>query len=231
MDRKTDYLVIVAHPDDIEFGCAGSIAQWVQQGKRVSYLLLTSGDKGSPDPNVNPKALAAEREKEQLQAAKMVGVEDVVFLGYPDQGLEDTAQMRKEIVRQMRIFQPHTVVTMDPYRKYIWHRDHRICGQVVLDAVYPFVRDPLAYPDLFDEGILPHKVKEIWFFGSEEPNLQIDITATYELKLQALFCHTSQMDAMGREKVAGWVEQRCRAMAKGTDYSVAEAFRRVEIPS
>jgi len=228
---KTDIMIIAAHPDDAEFGCAGSVANWTRENKRVIYLLCTSGDKGSNDPNTFPEKLARQREQEQREAAELLGVEDVIFLGYPDQGLEDTPQLRKDIVRQMRIYRPDTIITMDPYRKYIWHRDHRICGQVVLDAVYPFVRDPLAYPDLMEEGVFPHKVKEIWFFGSEDANLQVDITKTFKKKMAALFCHTSQMDAMGREKVAGWVEKKCREMASGSEFDLAEAFHRVKIPS
>lgn len=231
MKKGVDYMIITAHPDDAEFGCAGSVIHWVSKNKRVVYLLCTSGDKGSSDPDANPKELASLRETEQQDAAGLLGVEEVVFLRYPDQGLEDTPELRKDIVRQMRIYRPEIVVTMDPYRKYIWHRDHRICGQVVLDSVYPFVRDPLAYPDLMAEQILPHKVKEIWFFGSEEPNTVIDISDTFEQKMDALFCHVSQIDSMGRQKVSDWVKKRCRDMAKGTEFSFAEAFHRVRIPS
>lgn len=229
--NTVDYMVIVAHPDDAEFGCAGSVAGWVKDNKRVVYVICTSGDKGSSDPEVLPKELAQKREEEQIQAASVVGVEQTVFLGYPDQGLEDTAQFRKDIVRQMRIYRPRVVVTMDPYRKYIWHRDHRICGQVTLDAVYPFVRDPLAYPDLMNEGIHPHKVSEIWFFGTEDINIQIDITEDFDKKIEALYCHVCQMESMGREKVRAWVRKKCEDMARGTDFQYAEGFHRVIIPS
>lgn len=224
-------MLIVAHPDDIEFGCAGTVARWIQEGRTVTYVLCTSGDKGSSDPAVIPARLAETREKEQLAAAGCVGVENVEFLRYPDQGLEDTAEFRKNIVRQMRKYKPRVVITMDPYRKYIWHRDHRITGQVALDAVFPFVRDPLAYPDLLQEGLEPHKVEEIWFFGSEDINLQLDISDTFMVKMEALFQHTSQMDAMGREKVERWVKTRCKEMAQGTDFKYAEGFHRVSIPS
>lgn len=228
---STDYMVIVAHPDDIEFGCAGTVAHWVQDGKRVVYVLCTSGDKGSSDPSTNPVELAALREQEQTAAAAVVGVDTLEFLRYPDQGIEDSFEFRKAIVRLMRKYKPRVVVTMDPYRKYIWHRDHRITGQVVLDAVFPFVRDPLAYPDLLEEGYDPHKVEEIWFFGSEEINHQLDITDTFAVKLKALFAHTSQMDEMGREKVRKWVEKRCRKMAEGSEFKYAEGFHRVTIPT
>lgn len=229
--NTTDYMVIVAHPDDIEFGCAGTVAHWVQDGKSVTYVLCTSGDKGSSDPTTIPAELALVREKEQTEAAAVLGVNTLEFLRYPDQGVEDTAEFRKTIVRVMRKYRPRVVVTMDPYRKYIWHRDHRITGQVVLDAVFPFVRDPLAYPDLLKKGFEPHKVEEIWFFGSEDINHPLDVTDTFEIKMEALFAHTSQMDAMGREKVRKWVEKRCRLMAEGTEFRYVEGFHRVIIPS
>lgn len=226
----TDYLVIVAHPDDAEFGCAGSVINWTDSGKKVAYVLCTSGGKGSSDPEVNPEQLAALREQEQLAAADAAGVGKVIFLRYPDQGLEDTAEFRKNIVRQIRIHRPRTVITMDPYHKYIWHRDHRITGQAVLDAVFPYARDPLAYPDLMAASILPHKVREIWFFGSEDINHQVDITTSFERKIEALFYHVSQVEGMGRENVLQRVKSRCEKMAEGTDFKYAEGFHRVKIP-
>ena len=230
MEKNTDYMIIFAHPDDAEFGCGGSIVKWTSSGEKVVYVACTSGDKGSNDPEVMPRDLARTREKEQKKAAQALGVTDVVFLQYPDQEIEDTPEFRKEIVRQMRIFKPRVVITMDPYRKYIWHRDHRITGQVVLDAVFPFVRDPLAYPDLMAKGIEPHKVKEIWFFGTEDINHPLDITDTFDAKMGALFHHKSQMEAMGHDKVEEWVKKRSIEMAKGTDFKYAEGFHRVEIP-
>ena len=125
-------MVVTPHPDDAEFGAAGSVARWVKEGKKVVYVVCTSGEKGTDDPAVNPADLAALREKEQEAAAALLGVSEVVFLRYGDQTLEDTPEFRKEIVRLIRIYRPQTVVTVDPYRRYIWHRDHRITGQVVL---------------------------------------------------------------------------------------------------
>lgn len=231
MKYDTDYMIIVAHPDDIEFGCGGSIAHWRDEGRRIVYVVCTSGDKGSNDPAMLPEKLAGIREQEQISAAAHFGITDVEFLGYPDQELEDTASFRKELVRQMRKYRPEVVITMDPYRRYIWHRDHRITGQVCLDAVFPYVRDPLAYPDLLEENLAAHKVREIWFFGSEDINHRIDITATFQRKIDALFSHTSQMDSMGREKVESWVRKRCMEMAEGTEFQYVEGFHRVVIPS
>jgi len=223
-------MIISAHPDDAEFGVAGSVAKWTAKGKQVVYVVCTSGDKGSSDPDMEPKRLSKIREGEQKNAAAQLGVSEVVFLGYPDQELEDSPAFRKEIVRMMRIYKPEVVITSDPYRKYIWHRDHRITGQVVLDAVYPYVRDRLAYPDLIMEDIMPHKVKEIWFWGTEDINQYEDITKTMDTKLAALFCHKSQMDSMGTQNVEKWVKNKCEEMAAGTDYTYAEGFHRVKIP-
>jgi len=230
MSDKYEIMVITAHPDDAEFGAAGSVAKWIREGKRVVYVVCTSGDKGADNPDIFPQQLAKIREKEQKDAAAVLGVSDVVSLGYPDQGLEDTPDFRKAIVRQIRIYKPDMIVTMDPYRRYIWHRDHRITGQVVLDAVYPYARDILAYPDLIQEGLMPHKVKKILFFGTEDVNLHVDISETFDLKLRALRCHKSQIDQMGIPDLAKWLLERCKKMAEGTDFKVAEAFHQVKAP-
>ena len=229
MSDKSEIMIISAHPDDAEFGAAGSVAGWTREGKRVVYVVCTSGDKGSNNPDILPKQLAAIREKEQKDAASVLDVADVVFLRYPDQELEDTAHFRKTIVRQIRIYQPEIIVTSDPYRRYIWHRDHRITGQVTLDAVFPYARDMLAYPDLIEEGLMPHKVKEILFWGTEDVNLRIDITDTFHLKLSALRCHKSQIEQFDMPDLEKWLWKRCEKMAEGSDFEVAEVFHHVEV--
>jgi LmbE family N-acetylglucosaminyl deacetylase len=203
-------MVVSAHPDDSEFGSAGSVAKWTGEGRRVVYVVCTSGDKGTDNPDITPKQVAKIREKEQKDAAGVLGVSDVVFLRYPDQELEDTPSFRKAIVRQIRRYQPEMIVTSDPYRRYIWHRDHRITGQVTLDAVYPYARDLL-------------------FFGTEDVNLRIDITETFHLKLAALRCHKSQINQLGIPDLEKWLWQRCRNMAEGTDFEIAEAFHQVVV--
>ena len=220
-------MVISPHPDDAEFGVAGTVARWVAEGKRVIYVICTSGDKGTSDRNMKPEDLARIREQEQLAAARILGVSDVIFLHYPDQGLEDTPGFRKELVRLIRIYRPETVVTADPYRRYIWHRDHRITGQVALDAVYPYARDHLAYPDLLQEGLEPHNVKEVLLWGAEEPNYPSDITSTFDIKLNALHCHQSQIgDYTGLEK---WLREWARELAQGEKFELAEAFYQIEV--
>ena len=229
MLNKSDIMVITAHPDDSEFGAAGSVAKWIIEGKRVVYVVCTSGNKGTDNPDISSQQLAKIREKEQKDAAAVLGVSDVIFLRYPDQGLEDTSDFRKAMVRQIRTHKPDMIVTSDPYRRYIWHRDHRITGQVTLDAVFPYARDLLAYPDLIEEGIMPHKVKKILFFGTEDVNLRIDITDTFHLKLEALRCHKSQIIQLGKKKLKKWLWQRCQKMAEGEYFEVAEAFHQVEV--
>jgi LmbE family N-acetylglucosaminyl deacetylase len=227
MRDAADILVVAAHPDDAEFGVAGTVARWVREGKQVVYLVCTSGEKGTSDRTMAPRRLAAIREEEQKAAAKVLGVKEVVFLGLPDQGLEDTPEFRKMIVRAIRQYRPTTVVTSDPYHRYIWHRDHRIVGQVALDAVFPFARDHLAYPDLLDEGLEPHKVREMLFFGSEDVNYRSDITDTFELKVAALRCHESQVKEI--RDLEAWVREWSCSMAESAECELAEAFHLIEI--
>jgi LmbE family N-acetylglucosaminyl deacetylase len=192
-------------------------------------VVCTNGNKGTSDPDVKPDELAETRQNEQRAAAEVLGVREVVFLGNPDQGLEDTPEFRKQIVRMIRLYRPETVVTADPYRRYIWHRDHRIAGQVTIDAVFPYARDHLAYPELLEEDLQPHKVKEMLFWASEDINYLSDITATFDLKLAALRCHESQVKSMKVSDLENWLRQRCSDLAEGEDFDLAEAFHREEI--
>ncbi|MDO8578975.1 MAG: PIG-L deacetylase family protein [Dehalococcoidales bacterium] len=225
--KPAQILVVAPHPDDAEFGAADTIARWARGGADIVYLICTNGDKGTSDPAMTSLKLAKFREKEQRAAARILGVREVVFLNYPDQGLEDTPGFRKDIVRVIRQFKPNTVVTCDPYRRYISHRDHRVAGQATLDAVYPTARDLLAFPDLAEQGFLPHKVKEVYLWGSDEPNYFSDIAQTFELKMAALCCHKSQIwDSAELEER---MMQRCKTTAEGTSYEMAEAFYHFEL--
>ncbi len=228
--EPVDLLVITAHPDDAEFGAAGTVAHWTQEGKKAAYVVCTNGDKGTSDRSLTPEALARIRQEEQRAACAVLGIDKVVFLGYSDQTLEDTPGFRKDLVEQIRIFRPHTVITLDPYRRYLWHRDHRIVGQVVMDAVFPFARDHMAYPDLLEKGLEPHKVARILFFGTEDINYYTDIAATFDLKLEALKRHDSQVRELGNGDLRTWLQNRCRLLAKGSGYELAEAFHRIELP-
>ena len=219
-------LIIAPHPDDAEFGIAGTVARWTKEGKQVVYVSCTSGDKGTSDPNIKPAELAKIREKEQRAAAKVLGVKEVVFLRFPDQELNDTPEFRKEIVRMIRLYRPELVAATDPYRRYVWHRDHRITGQVVLDAVFPYARDVHAYPDLYEQGYLPHKVKELLLWGSPDVNCYLDISDTFDIKIAALSCHKSQFNI---EEMKKRMQERYRTLAANTGFRYAEAFHREEI--
>ena len=229
MPETADVLVISPHADDAEGGCGGTVAKWIKEGKSVVYVLCTNGDKGTSDPAIKPEQLAATREKEQLAAADVLGVREVIFLRHPDQGLEETPEFRKELVRLIRMYRPDTVISVDPYRKYIWHRDHRITGQVVLDAVFPYARDLYAYPDLIEEGLEPFKVKEVLLWASEEPNYNVDITGVFDMKVKALRCHESQVGAAPLVEMEERIKERSRMYAEGEDYDLAESFHRVEL--
>ncbi|MFH1647183.1 MAG: PIG-L deacetylase family protein [Chloroflexota bacterium] len=221
-------LVITPHPDDAEFGVSGTVARLTREGKKVVYMVCTNGDKGTSDYNMKPEELAKIREQEQLASARLLGLSDVVFLRHPDQGLEDTPEFRKEIVREIRRYRPEVVVTGDPYRKYMWHRDHRVTGQVALDAVFPYARDHLSYPDLLEQGFKPHIVKEMWFWASDDINYRSDITDTFDTKIAALGCHKSQVGDVPpdmRDRLRDWA----RIQAEGEDFELAEGFHRIEM--
>jgi len=230
MNDRVQVLVITPHPDDAEFGAAGTVARWVNEGKAVIYAVCTNGDKGTEDRNVKSEELAMIRKQEQIAAAKILGVKEVIFLDYADQALEDTPEFRKKIVRLIRTYRPETVITADPYRRFIWHRDHRITGQVVLDAVFPYARDFLAYPDLIKQNLLPHKVREVLLWGSEEPNYRVDITPYFDLKFTALSCHQSQVGGSRLPGVEKRLRERAILMAEKEDFTLAEAFYRIVAP-
>jgi LmbE family N-acetylglucosaminyl deacetylase len=227
--KPAQVMVVTPHPDDAEYGVAGTVARWVSDGKEVVYVVCTNGNKGTSDPRMKPEELVRIRQQEQTAAARSLGVREVLFLNHPDQGLEDTPEFRGELVRLIRMYRPETVVTADPYRRYVWHRDHRITGQVTLDAVFPYARDHLSYPDLIKEGLHPHKVREILLWASEEVNYRSNITATFRLKLAALRCHKSQVGQIPPQELEERLRQRHEAMAEGEDFQLAEAFHRVEI--
>jgi len=222
-------LVITPHPDDAEFGAAGTVARWAAEGRPVYYVVCTNGDKGSNDPAMTSEQLAVIRRQEQLAAAAVLGVKEVHFLGYPDGALEDTPEFRGRLVYYIRKYRPFTVVTADPYRRYLWHRDHRITGRAVLDAVFPYARDHLSYPEHIAQGLRPHKVKEVYLWAAEEPNHYVDISDVFELKLKAALCHRSQLTGHQR-RLEEWLRERAITLGRAAGYPLAEAFYRLEIP-
>jgi LmbE family N-acetylglucosaminyl deacetylase len=223
-------LVVTAHPDDSEFGAGGTVAGLVQAGCQVTYAVVTRGDKGSGDRTMTPERLARIREGEQRNAARVLGVEHVEFLGYPDGEVEDTRDLRRDVTRQIRRWRPDLVITMNPHRTYnlyASHRDHRITAGVVLDCVYPLARDHLSFPELLPE-YEPHKVREVYVMQWDNPHLVVDITDTMDLKLKALACHQSQFDDFAA--VEARVRERSAALGRTRGYAYAEAFDRIVLP-
>ncbi len=229
MIQEDPVLVVTPHPDDAEGGVGGTIARWVSLDRKVVLVVCTNGDKGTEDRSLTPPSLAAIRHEEQLEAAKVLGISEVVFLDFPDQGLEDTSEFRERIVRAIREHRPQTVVTIDPNRKYIRHRDHYVTGRVTLDAVFPYARDHLAYPVQLEEGLEPHKVQEVYLWGSEEPDSFLDITDTFLTKRKALFCHVSQVGTP-TEEGENRARERHVEIGKKIGVPLAEAFKRIELP-
>ena len=230
MVKRAHVMVVTPHPDDAEYGVAGTVARWIKEGRAVVYVVCSKGEKGTDDLTMDPEKLSHIREEEQLAAARLLGVREVQFLRYPDQELEDSPDFRRTIVRLIRMYRPETVVTADPYRRYIWHRDHRMAGQVTLDAVFPYARDHLSYPELMQEGLRPHKVREVLLWGTEDINYRSDITATFQAKLAALKCHVSQVGHLPQGELEERLRQRHESMAEGEDFQLAEAFHRVQTP-
>jgi LmbE family N-acetylglucosaminyl deacetylase len=191
-------LVITAHPDDVDFGAAGTIAQWTDAGLDVSYCVVTNGEAGGNDPEVSRTEMAAIRQAEQTAAAKQVGVHELHFLGYPDGRLETSIALRRDIARVIRLRRPDRVVCQSPERNYARmgasHPDHRAAGSAALDAVYPDSRNPFAFPELLtEEKLEPWTVREVWISGSPAPTTYVDITDTFARKVAALRCHVSQI--------------------------------------
>ena len=223
-------LVVVAHPDDAEFGCAGTVAGWTRQGHEVFYLVCTRGQKGSSDPLMTSERLAGIREQEQRAAARVLGVQEVAFLDYGDGEVENSLRLRGDIARAIRLYQPDTVITQDPTLlfvgdEFINHPDHRAVGLATIDAIYPTARDRLQFPDHLREGLAPHRVREIYMFGTEQANHWVDIGATLDLKIAALRQHESQVGAW--DGIAERIRERARLAGESQGLTYAEAFRRI----
>lgn len=221
-------LVIMAHPDDIEFGVAGTVAKWTRAGSAVAYVICTDGSKGTDDPEMTSDKLVPLRQKEQRAAAAHVGVRDVIFLPFVDGELDQyIPQLRRELVRLIRLYKPDVVVCPDPtdrFRANRWvnHPDHRAAGEAACDAVYPMARNRPSFPELLREGLEPHIVDKLYLSPTNEPNVWIDISDTIHLKIAALMEHTSQL---GGRDMAERIRERCRETALDQPMEYAEAFR------
>jgi LmbE family N-acetylglucosaminyl deacetylase len=225
-------MVIFAHPDDAELGSGGVVARWVAAGCEVTYVLCTNGSAGTADRSLGPAQLADRRETEQRAAADFMGVKHVVMLGYPDGGLEDTREFRGDVVRAIRQYRPHTVFVHDPYRvKGFQHRDHRMAGMATTDAVYPFARDHLHFPEqITRDGLEPHKVRELWYWGADEPDVVVDVTEWIDKQVAAVIRHESQVGGLNvppGETLEHRMKQHAAELAKGYPFKYAAVFRRL----
>jgi LmbE family N-acetylglucosaminyl deacetylase len=213
-------MIIQAHPDDAEFLCSGTVARLVADGYRVQYVLATSGDKGSPDPSMSPDDLAETREREQLEAAHVLGVAEVTFLRHGDGEVEVSLPFRRELAGIIRVGRPDIVFTFDPWQRYQVHPDHRAVGTTALDAVAA-ARDPMYFPEQIREGLSPQRVHNVYLFATDEPNYYVDITKFMDQKLEALRAHGSQFR---NPQVAEFIKARARAAGATIGVEFAEAF-------
>lgn len=219
-------MVIVAHPDDAEFMCGGTVAKWCAEGWDVFYLLVTGGDKGTHDESMHPEKLAAIREEEQRAACRRLGVKECILLGYPDGFTVDDHELRGQIVRLLRLYRPDVVITWDGFRRGFNHRDHRTVGIVTADAIYPLIRDRLFFPRDEEDGLPSHQVNEVLLAGTDDPDYEVDVTEHWETKIEAVLCHTSQLGGRTRED---FVKQRQEQLEKDGEGPVLERFRRWSI--
>lgn len=221
------YMWVVAHPDDAEFSSAGTIARFASEGKRAVIIQVTSGNRGTSDRSFTPEVLAQTREDEEKEAARRMGVGDLVFLRQPDGAIVPDIALREMITKMIRTHRPDVIITHDPFRPYAMHPDHRGVGMATHDAVYPTARDHLYFPDHLASGLEPHKTAEIWYFGSEEPDVYIDITNSFDTKIEALKAHKSQVGEA--RDLAERLRERSRELAAGHDFELAEAFKSVKM--
>ena len=226
-------LVVAAHPDDVDFGCAASVATWTQAGIAVSYCMVTDGDAGGFDEAVSRAEMARIRREEQTAAAAEVGVRDLHWLGHPDGRLAASIELRRDLSRVIRQVRPQRVVTQSPVRNleriYASHPDHLAAAEATLCAVYPDARNPFAHPELLErERLEPHTVGEVYLMGGPDPNVFIDVTQTFDRKVAALRRHVSQVGHRDdlEEMLRGWMTQTAAAAGLPEGH-LAEGFRRV----
>ena len=226
-------LVVMAHPDDVDFGAAGTVAAWTDEGLDVIYCIVTDGEAGGSDRAVGRTDMAALRREEQTAAAKVLGVTELHFLGHPDGRVQPTIELRRDISRVIRAVQPQRLLTQSPERNferiYASHPDHLATGEAALCAVYPDARNPFAHPELLTEGLEPWVVPEVWMMVGTAHNTWVDVTETFERKVDALRAHSSQTSHMDNlaEFLKGWGEAQAKAggLPEGR---LAEGFRVIQ---
>ncbi|HAA95064.1 MAG TPA: PIG-L family deacetylase [Dehalococcoidia bacterium] len=224
-------MVIMAHPDDAEWSCSGTVAKWCAEGWEVVYILCTDGSKGSSDPEMTSEKLVKIREQEQRNAGKILGLKDIVFLGYPDAYLEPTLELRKDIAREIRRYKPDVVICGTASRQlhsnYLGHPDHFASGEAAMAAVFPTARDRLTFPELLDEGLDPHNVREVWVAGGGDGSDQfVDVAEYMDTAVKALKAHVSQVD---QENAGEWFRQGRIRTGEKVGMAYAEGFKRIRL--
>tara|TARA_B100000315_G_scaffold252196_1_gene288472 strand:- start:385 stop:1095 length:711 start_codon:yes stop_codon:yes gene_type:complete len=224
-------MVVVAHADDAEWGCSGTVAKWCADGWQVVYVLCTDGSKGSDDPEMTSGRLVEIRQDEQRNAGKVLGLHDVVFLGHEDSMLLPTLDLRRDITREIRRYKPDVLICMSPVRRlsgdgYLGHPDHFNSGEAALSAVFPSARDRLTFPELLDEGLEPHKVREVWVMDHSDPNNYVNVTAYIDVAIKALKQHKSQVS--GEDADTHMRNWRSRVGEK-VGFQYAEAYKRFRL--
>ncbi|HCP24808.1 MAG: PIG-L family deacetylase [SAR202 cluster bacterium] len=224
-------MVIMAHPDDAEWSCSGTVAKWCAEGWEVVYILCTDGSKGSSDPEMTSEKLVKIREQEQRNAGKILGLKDIVFLGYPDAYLEPTLELRKDIAREIRRYKPDVVICGTASRQlhsnYLGHPDHFASGEAAMAAVFPTARDRLTFPELLDEGLEPHNVREVWVAGGGDGSDQfVDVAEYMDTAVKALKAHVSQVD---QENAGEWFRQGRIRTGEKVGMAYAEGFKRIRL--
>lgn len=219
-------LLIAAHPDDPEFGCGGTMAKWAAAGKEITYVLLTSGDKGSRDPNLRPGQLATQREEEQRAAAKATGVKEVIFLRHPDGLLDNTLELRRQLVHLIRRHKPEIVVAIDPWKHYQLHPDHRAAGQAALDAVWA-AREWHIFGEQLHGEEEPWRTKEVYLFWTDNIDYYEDVTDHIATRVAALTHHASQVGP-DHEKLDKRIRERSAKVGEEAGYQYAEGFKLIK---
>ena len=217
----TRAMVVMAHPDDNEFVCGGTVAHLAELGWSVHIVVTTSGNKGTKDINQTPQLLAATREEEQRRAAAILGADEPTFFGFPDGYIENTNELRGLIVRQLRIHRPDLVITWDGFRPGFNHRDHRRTGRATYDAIYPAADDHLYYPRDKDEGLEPARPRVLMLAGTNEPDYRVDISGVLRTKIRSIMAHASQIGSRGEEAMLK--RYRNRALDEARRRAVSES--------
>ena len=235
MEIENEYssgMVVIAHADDAEYGCSGTVARLCAEGWEMTYVLCTDGSKGSSDREIGEAELSTIRREEQINAGKVLGLKDVAFLGYPDSYLEPTLDVRRDIAREIRRHKPDVVICQYPLRVLdggwgVGHPDHLAAGEAALAAVFPTARDHMTFPELLDEGFEPHNVAEVWIMGHPEPDVIIDVTDHMVTAVKALAEHTTQTGGHPYKELLPQMQEWRRSSSVGSGMLYSESYKKI----